>query len=150
MAFFDRATGKPATSSQIAKDYRRVSNAAGPGHNYGAGYFRRFTQLEISRETADALMYQVLDEKVSGLKTAFPDFETYPEEAQMALVDMAYNLGVQGIVTNFLSFTRAVRNRNWTGAANQSNRYQLFDERNQFVYDLLVEAQQVEAAKEEE
>ena len=70
----------------------------------------------------------------------FPYFGNYPLNAQIALWDMAYNLGVGGLGGKFPSFCKAILAEDWEEAAAQSHREKIAEERNDFVFDLLMEA----------
>lgn len=75
-----------------------------------------------------------------GLKSEFPHFDSYPESVQLALLDMAYNLGPHGIVSKYKLFTQAVKRKNWRTAAQQSYRSTIPAWRNKIVKDWLLEA----------
>ena len=62
-----------------------------------------------------------------------------PTTVQQALIDMAYNLGTgqRGLAGGWPKFNQAIRNKDWAGAAAESNRPQLNDERNAYVRQLL-------------
>ena len=46
----------------------------------------------------------------------FPDFETFPVEAKMGHLDLAYTRGVRGTKEDYKRFAAAVRRRNWKQA----------------------------------
>lgn len=79
---------------------------------------------------------------VTMLRTEYPGFDKFPEDAQVAMLDMAYNLGNR-IHTVFRSFTRAISQpggADWAAAAQQSSRAQLSAARNREVYNLSISA----------
>ena len=66
----------------------------------------------ISKAVVDLLYNEDVAEVESDLKAIFDDFYTLPEQIQLVLTDMRFQLGYQG----FRSFKRmilAVKNRNW-------------------------------------
>ena len=70
----------------------------------------------------------------------FPYFGNYPLNAQIALWDMAYNLDVNGLKDNFPNFCQAVRDEDWETAATESHRTDTKEGRNDFVFDLFMDA----------
>jgi len=59
---------------------------------------------------------------------------------QFALLDMAFNLGTNGLVTIFPSFKKAIEAKNWKKAASESNRPQVSSTRNATVKKWLEDA----------
>ena len=74
------------------------------------------------------------------LGSVFPEWNTYPEPVQVALVDMAFNLGVPGLVKKFPSFVAAVKSRDWAGASRECRRRGISEARNAETERLFAEA----------
>jgi len=57
---------------------------------------------------------------IDQLRKAYPNFDSYPEPSQVAMIEMAYQLGVRGMV-GFNNMTAALRapNVNWDTVANE-------------------------------
>jgi len=108
-----------ATPDQIATDFSNVS-AQPKGQNFRD--YQQFTSLILPDATIQSLLLSRVQAFVAQLTGAFPDFNAYPAPACAALVDMTYNLGLNGLLTKFPHFTQAVRNQDWSTAATQCTR----------------------------
>ncbi|MBS0615337.1 MAG: hypothetical protein JSR58_02140 [Verrucomicrobia bacterium] len=89
-------------------------------------------------------------EKIGHLKSSFPEFERYPFTAQLALLDMSYNMGVGGLKASFPKMTALVRSQNWRKIVddNEYRRSQVSEKRNSLVKGWFEEAaKEVEEAQ---
>lgn len=123
---------------------RKIS-PAGKELNYRAEYYRKDAVLFITQEEGQRLMLLKLDGFIRDLRTIYPKFDTFPEDAQVALMDMIYNLGWK-VKKVFVNFTKAIndpKGPDWKKAAAQSRRPQLSDARNAEVKHLLLAAARV-------
>ena len=74
------------------------------------GYGRNLTDKGISLEEADHFLDTDILECIRDLTCIFPDqFNKMPEDIQMVLIDMRYQLGHDGF-TGFRKMIKAVRN----------------------------------------
>lgn len=140
----DRRTRKTATREQKADEWRtlRALSPADTPINQMAQSYEEHTRLIITDAEAVRLFEVKMDGFIAMLRLNYPGFDRFPEDAQVAMLDMAYNLGNR-IHTVFRSFTRAVNRASgpdWATAAQQSNRPQLSAVRNREVYDLFMSA----------
>ena len=103
-----------------------------------ASYYRQFCHLYLPESDIDDLLDLRVDEFERRLRTDFLAFDDYPENVQLALFDMAFNLGNDGLMKKFPKFCNAVRSKNWPEAAVQSTRPQLSFKRNKEIKDLLL------------
>ena len=126
--FVERAGRAQAGGEAVRADYDSVKSRE-PGR--AAGNYKKFTQLDLPEEKIDELLERRLNEFEAGLKREFPDYDDYPEDARLGLMDMAYNLGLSGLVNKFPSFVRAARNRDWSGCAKECQRRGIGDHRNE-------------------
>ena len=98
----------------------------------------------ITENEMQRLAIESIAETVKNVKKDFPNFENEPLNAQIALVDMGYNLGTgkNGVIKKFPNFTKAMRSPNsdwkWSAAAFESERPQLSLERNEHIRSLLL------------
>jgi GH24 family phage-related lysozyme (muramidase) len=79
----------------------------------------------------DALLVADVTRFEALLAAAFPDWNSYPEPAQEALFDMAYNLGISGLQKKFPNMMAAVHAGQWDVAAAQCHRTGIGEPRNQ-------------------
>jgi len=139
---------KPATADEKRAEWRRVQaiSPAGTDRNYSAQSYRKDAQLFIMQSEADRLRLMKLDAFIEELRIIYPRFTSFPEDAQVALMDMVYNLGGGGIEKKFKKFTRAINDAkgpDWKRAALESHRPQLSAERNKEVKDLFLAAARI-------
>ena len=66
---------------------------------------------ELSLSVAEEWLDYLVDQTMVDLKTALPNFETYPDYVQFVLIDMCYNMGV-GTFLGFKLMLRAVEDGN--------------------------------------
>jgi GH24 family phage-related lysozyme (muramidase) len=137
LKFVWQINGVPATREQILADYKKI--AAAPlrliASKYGPMTKCRLTQAEIdSINAADVRKFE------DALRERLPDWDSYPESAQVALFDMAFNLGVNGLFTKFPRMIAAVKAREWATAAAQCHRNGIQEERNQETAELFLKA----------
>lgn len=134
LGFVVRATKKKASADDIKLDFETVSKQT---KGKIASSYKVHTKLDLP----DAAINTLLDSRIATFKkelqVKFADFGKYPITVQFALTDMAFNLGTNGVVTKFPSFTKAIKAKDWQKAANESNRPQVNQRRNKTVKDWL-------------
>jgi GH24 family phage-related lysozyme (muramidase) len=128
--------GSPASADQIQADWAAVA-AAEIGHLASA--YQHLTQCRMADADIDVLIAADLTHFEALLAAKLPNWNTYPEPAQEALFDMAFNLGLGGLM-KFPSLLKAVDNGNWTEAAAQCHRKGISDARNQATANLFLQA----------
>lgn len=125
-----RASGQLASAAQIDADY--VGVKAQPSGQI-ASYYKPFSQTGLGDDGIADLFRQDLGEFLPTLAARVPGYAEFPATAQLALLDLAFNLGVNGLLTKFPKMMAFVTQRNWAGSAGQCRRPQLGDQRNQQV-----------------
>jgi GH24 family phage-related lysozyme (muramidase) len=131
-AIFDAAlaaqlpwAGAPAPTL-IHADFARVA-AADKG--LLAARYENLTQCRLSAEAVDALLLSDIAAFEKNLTARLPAWHSYPEPAQQALFDMAYNLGVGGLL-KFHKLLAACASGAWETAATECHRGGVGDARN--------------------
>ena len=127
LGFVDRKTKKAATKEEITADFDAVKKQT---KGLKASAYKAHTKLDLPTTDIDTLLDTRIDGFKKELKKEFPTFDNYPLTAQFALLDMAFNLGTNGLVKKFPSFKKAVEAEDWTKAASESNRPQVSTTRN--------------------
>jgi GH24 family phage-related lysozyme (muramidase) len=130
LPFVDRSTKKKATDAEIEADFSSVKSQT---KGLIASSYKKHTKLDLPDMEIDKLLDERIAEFTRQLKLKFPKFDTYPITAQMAMLDMAFNLGVNGLVTKFPSMKKAIDGTDWSTAAKESNRPQVSTARNAVV-----------------
>lgn len=136
---FEAAGGSAASAGSIADAFQAVS-AQQKGRVASA--YRDVTTIRLSEQGIDDLLDRRIDEFEAGLRQQFPDFDTYPDPARMGILDMAFNLGLNGLKSKFPTFSRCARNRDWGCCANECRRRGIQDSRNAETRHLFMEAAQ--------
>lgn len=123
-----RATLTPATVQEIVAEF---NNIARQQRALEAREYQQFTQLEMALADIEALLQSDIAAMENGVRANFNNYDTYPAEAQDALLDMAFNLGVHGLVNSFPRLHAAALNKDWNTCAAQCHRNGISDTRNQ-------------------
>lgn len=127
------ATGNLATPEEVEADFIAVAQQE-PGR--WAPYYKQFTKCILTDEEIDRLLERRILGFTQGLQQVFHDYNEMPEKARAGIMDMAFNLGVSGLVNKFPSFTRGVRRKDWALCAAECKRKGISDERNEEVRKL--------------
>ena len=125
--FVRRETGEPATAADIEQDYDAVKQQ--PAGKIASAY-EPFTKLDLPEPATTALLDRRIAGFEAGLRSDFSDYDSYPEDAKLGLMDMVFNLGNSGLVNKFPSFTRAARAKDWETCAKECRRRGIGDRRN--------------------
>lgn len=83
--------------------------------------FRKLGGLVLANFDIDSYARRRIGEFITQLRVAFPEYDSYPYDAQVALLDIAFNTGSVS-PARWPLLTAAVRHRDWREAANQSHR----------------------------
>ena len=138
LPFLHDGTSTPASKNEIRAEHDLI---AGMQADKGrpATYFGQFTSLFLSQSEIDKLVTDHMRGDFRALLRLYPDFGNLPLSAQIALWDMIYNLGPTGLA-NFKLLRQAIDQADWDEAARQSHRLRINDDRNDFVFDLFMDA----------
>jgi GH24 family phage-related lysozyme (muramidase) len=137
LGFVDRKTLKAATKEEIKAEFEKVIKLT---KGLKASAYKKDTTLELPSTAIETLLDNRIETFKKELKLKFPSFATYPTNVQFALLDMAFNLGTNGLVTKFPNFKKAIEAKDWKKAASESNRPQVSGTRNATVKKWLEEA----------
>lgn len=138
LPFRNRATKVRATSAEIRAEYDLIVGMEA-SQTRGSTYYEPFTTLYLTQVDIDKLVADHVRGDFEALLKQFPGFGNLPLTAQIALWDMIYNLGPTGLA-EFTMMRQAILNGDWEEAARQSRRIGPSDERNQYVFDLFMDA----------
>lgn len=126
-----------ATRDEIKKDFTNTQlNSKGRvAEYYGRGLVTYLPEFII-----DQLFYKKLHDFEARLSSVFSNYLNFSDNVQFALLDMAFNLGVSGILNEFPDFTESVRDQNWLGAARECVRLDVSLSRNDWTQRMLLSA----------
>ncbi len=111
---------------RIASDFASVAAAA---IGFPATHYQNLTECRLSTESIDAILLADIDAFTANLTARLPAWPSFPEAAQEALFDMAYNLGVGGLL-KFKKLLAASAAGDWETAATQCRRAGISEDRN--------------------
>ena len=120
-------TARDATDDEIKTDFDTVNKQTA---GMVASHYKQFTKLDLPETEIDALLLTRVNEFQTLLKSTFPDFASYPDEACAAIFDMAFNLGIGKLTSQFPNFCKAVKSKDWATASAQCKRGGIPDSRN--------------------
>ena len=112
--------GRPAGTQEIQSDFERV-DALPMGR--AALFYRQAGRPELPKPDIDELLRTVLTTMESTLRAHLTGYDAFPDGVKMALLDMAYNLGVEGLLTGYPRLIHCVQAADWPGAAAASFRH---------------------------
>jgi GH24 family phage-related lysozyme (muramidase) len=141
--FVNRQSQQQATSQQIADDFKSVSRQQ-PA--LAASRYQQFTKLELTASGIDNLLSADIAAMETGVRSEFGDYDAYPEPAQDGILDMAFNLGVTGLVKHFPAFKAAAERKDWNTCAVQCHRNGISEARNEKTKELFLRAAGATAA----
>lgn len=105
-----------------------------------ASAYKMWTTMDLVPSEIDRLFTRRLHDFSDALERIFPVFPDWPEDAQLATVDMAYNLGSAAIPRHWPKLTEALHTQNWRAAADECRRPQAHEGRNLAVRALYLSA----------
>jgi len=133
-----RATDTPASEEEIRAEYDLIAGMEA-SQTRGAAFYEQFTSLYLPQADIDQLVQDHVRQDFEALLRQCPGFGNLPLPAQIALWDMIYNLGPTGLA-QFRMLRQAILSGDWEEAAEQSNRNGPSDARNQYVFNLFMDA----------
>ena len=108
------AGSRAATPQEIAAEFARV-NALPLGH--AASFYKSPRSLELAQQTIDVKLGAVLEGFEASLRAKLPHYDSFPNSVKMALLDMIYNLGSEGLFKGFPHLLAAIEAGAWAQAA---------------------------------
>lgn len=138
------ALTQPATLQEKMTEYETI--AALPwGQNYDAESFEPHTSLVMKKSDIAFLLNQHIDSFYGELKNTYKKDNGYPENfddfddnAQLALFDMIFNLGLPTLTNGFPTFNSHLKSGDFEKAADECHRRDVSEKRNKYVKDLLL------------
>ncbi len=125
---FERS-GQPVSQAEIAAEFARV-DALPMGR--AAHFYCKANGPELSGNEIDDLLRSVILRFEEELRAKIAGYDNFPDQARMALLDMAYNLGLDGLLKGFPRLIQAAEEGDWKQAAAQCFRHGPGAARNQW------------------
>ena len=142
--------GAPASQDQITAEWQKIKSDTTLAHR-GHLACAPITDLELNDDAIDSLIAQRLNQNEAFLKKQppFKDWDTWPADAQLAVLSMAWAMGAGGVM-NFHNFCAACTKLDFNGAAAESKMSEVGNPgvipRNRANFTLLSNAAVVQAA----
>jgi GH24 family phage-related lysozyme (muramidase) len=115
LPFVHRADGSAASRDEIAAEWTELKNNTSLAQK-GHLACKPLTQLGLTDPAIDDLVRSRLDQDEVFLKNAFSDWDSWPADAQLGVLSMAWAMGA-GFPAHFPHFTAACKAEDWAGAA---------------------------------
>lgn len=109
------ADGTRASSADISAEWNTIKNLQDM-KSYGGGTFRSYTSLHLDAAGLDALFNSKSAANEATLRKAFPKWDSFPADAQLGILSMAWAMGA-GFTASFPHFTAAANAGDWQTAA---------------------------------
>jgi GH24 family phage-related lysozyme (muramidase) len=153
IAFDVLGTSRKATVDEIKAEWTAlhagssVQKSADNKKKHTANYYKDKTTLRISKAVSDTLRDQHIAKDYVQLRSMYTKFDSFPWQAQVALFDMAYNLGTGHSETKkhkatglrkYSSMNRAIAVSDWRAAAASCLRHGIPAERNRMTKALFL------------
>jgi GH24 family phage-related lysozyme (muramidase) len=116
---FQTAVGAAATAEQIAAEFARVEALA---MGKLPSFYRAAGSLALPEPVIDQKLSAVLTGFEATLRAHLTGYDALPDGVKMALLDMAYNLGPEGLLKSYPRMIHAVETGAWADAAAESAR----------------------------
>jgi GH24 family phage-related lysozyme (muramidase) len=133
-AFLLNQGNQNAAPSQIKAEWNRIKSQV---PNHLGTYYRQFTTMQMAQPAIDQVLTVKLNAFEALARKTFAEWDDFPSAAQLALIDMIYNLGS---LTNFPRLVRYAKKRDWTNCAAQCFRKGPGDQRNNETRDRFLAA----------
>jgi GH24 family phage-related lysozyme (muramidase) len=105
---------RAASPGEIVAEYARVDAMT---FGRASAFYKIPSSLELTPQTIDAKLKSVLESFEADLRIQFPRYDALPDGVKMALLDMIYNLGSEGLFKGFPHLVAAVEAGAWAQAA---------------------------------
>lgn len=136
LAFVVRTTKVAASAEEIKSDFEAVKKQP---KAHLASWYQKHTKLDLPDAEIDKLLKVEVAKFEQQLKKNFKDYDKYPAPARRALLDMAYNLGIDGLL-KFKKLKAAAEKGDWKTAAAECHRNGPSDDRNDWTKARFLEA----------
>lgn len=134
----DKGLAIEATSDEIKQEW---SNIHSKPARHKASYYRQFTTMWMADTDINAELQKIVGQFEAQAKDMFSDWDKFPIPAQLALLDMLYNLGS---LSAFPQLVESAKQHDWEACAKECHRSGPSPQRNSGTRNRFVQA-----AKEE-
>ena len=90
--------------------------------NMKASYYKKYTKLTLNPTDIDQMLEKHIASFHKEIKIVFPEFDTFPSEVRLALLDIIFNVGMTDLRTGWTKMKAAIKAKNWMEAGKESRR----------------------------
>lgn len=144
LTFMSGGAGMPIRAATLKEKQDEFDAMAKQPKGHRAGWYERHATLTMRDPDIDGLLFAHIDEFHAKLVKAYSkaqgypkDFDKLPQNVQLALFDLIFNVGPSGL-TKFTQFNKSIKAGDWKKAAEQCERSQVNGARNEYVKKLLL------------
>jgi len=105
-----RSDNAVATEEEIMTDYYAIRALP---NGLAISFYHKVCKLYLPAADVVALFEERLQETLLLLVSRITDLQSYPEPAVLAIMDMAYNLGIGGLFSKFPKFVNGFKAKDW-------------------------------------
>jgi len=151
LPFFHEKTMQRASPADIEAAWKQLHSGApaqkgaAAASKFSSRHYRSQTDLRITLAVSSSLRDRHVEADYQQLKLIYAGFDALPENAQLALFDMIYNVGAghpkdrhhraTGL-RRFALMNAAINKADWSAAAQYCSRHGIPDQRNQMTASL--------------
>src|ERR1039458_53693 len=114
---YDDGTSRPPTPRRPPARHTPGAQAAIQALGLDYAQVRSGGQT-LTDDQIDTLLDQTVNQAIQGARQVVPSFDSLPDDKQVVIVDMVFNLGVHGF-SQFVHAIQAVNSQDWATAAQQ-------------------------------
>ncbi len=107
--------GSPASKEEVVKQWHAVKVEAARLSKLHFKYAKSLTTIRLTDDAIDGFVAKRLATTEKSLKKAYPDWDSFPADAQLGCLSMAWAVG-DGFPAIFKNFTRFVLVQDWRNA----------------------------------
>lgn len=144
LAMIRISDGEPASEQEKIAEYQTIKQKPA---GYNASWYHAFCKLRLPEQTINSIHEEHLRCFHHELRQVFKrsrgyncDFEQLPSPVQIALFDLAYNVGTTNLQHKWPKLHQAIKQQNWQLAAQESNRKGIQAARNEHIKSLFLSA----------
>lgn len=116
---FSKSTNLSVQDFEIVNDFKAIKVSL---PNKPISYYNDLTYLYLPDNEILNLFYFRISDISQSLKKHIPEFNSFPDKVKEVTLDMAFNLGISGLLIKFPKFIDLLRTKNFKMAAEESRR----------------------------
>jgi GH24 family phage-related lysozyme (muramidase) len=120
LPFRKRSNKLKATPQEIENEFNEIKKYS--CNNCSANAYKKKTSLYLTQQDINNELNKKIRSFEKEIIVVLPDYSKYPEDAQVAIFDIVYNVGITKFKTKWPTFLADVKKKDWKDAAKNSHR----------------------------